>query len=379
MLTLGPISSSLFAPALPQVAHDLSTTQARAQLAVSSLLGGLALSQFVCGALSDRYGRKPVLIAFFAVFVGASIWAAASPNIEQLIAARALQGVGAAAGLITSRAIVRDLFPLEQATRIMALMSGVIAVGPALAPFLGALLIVAFGWRATLLALGACAAAVILLTLFGLPSTKLVNVQPLRPLSLLSSLGLLLRTGGFIRPAIGAAIPTGTMYAFAAITPLLLISEIGLTTTEFGLILIAQSGMYVLGASLCRMLLAYWPLRGIIGIGLGIVSLGALGLMLLLTGAPLTVLTVMGPVGLVSFGNGFFFPAFTSQAIYGAPTPPGIASSMLNFLQLSTGFLIATAASALVEPRLAAATVYPVAILAAVACGAFHLSRPEPG
>lgn len=90
---------------------------------------------------------------------------------------------------------------------------------------------------------------------------------------------------------------------------------------------------------------------------------------------PLTVVNVMVPIALISFGNGLFFPMFTSQSIYGAPTGPGMASSVLNFLQLSTGFIVTAGASLLADARLAAGTVYPLCIMVAVGLGVLHLSR----
>lgn len=375
MLTLGPVSSSLFAPALPSVVGELNTTEAKAQLAISALLGGLAIAQLLCGALSDRFGRKSVLSAFFAIFIAASFWASVAQDIDHLIAARFFQGIGASAGLITSRAIVRDLFPPERATRIYALMSGAIAVGPAIAPFAGALLVVAFGWRATLLVLGLLALLVVVLTVFGLPESNRGERQPLRFGTVITSLILLLRTGSFVGPALVAAIPTGTMYAFAAITPLLLIVEIGVSTSSFGLILMAQAAVYILATIVCRLLIGRMSVSRVALIGISLDAAGAIGLILLHFQDPLTVVNVMVPIALISFGNGLFFPMFTSQSIYGAPTGPGMASSVLNFLQLSTGFIVTAGASLLADARLAAGTVYPLCIMVAVGLGVLHLSR----
>src|SRR5690606_7406255 len=110
IVAIGPISLALFTPAMPALVAVFGTTEAMVKLTLSFYFAGFAVAQLVCGPLSDGFGRKPVTLAFMLIYLGASVFAVLAPTIELLIAARFLQGVGAAVGVSVSRALVRDLF-----------------------------------------------------------------------------------------------------------------------------------------------------------------------------------------------------------------------------------------------------------------------------
>src|SRR5690606_27992445 len=122
IVAIGPISLALFTPAMPEIAHAFGTSEGAVKLTLSLYFAGFAFAQLFCGPLSDGFGRKPVTFAFMAIYLVASLIALLAPSIEVLIAARFLQGVGAAVGVAISRAIVRDLFTHERSARIMNLI-----------------------------------------------------------------------------------------------------------------------------------------------------------------------------------------------------------------------------------------------------------------
>ena len=148
LVAIGPVSMALFTPAMPELVRAFDTTEAAVKMTLSSYFAGFALAQLVCGPLSDGYGRKPVTFGFMAIYLAATLIALVAPNIEVLIAARLLQGVGAAVGVAVSRAVVRDLFTGERSAGIMNVMGMILGLGPALAPTIGGVTLELFGWHA---------------------------------------------------------------------------------------------------------------------------------------------------------------------------------------------------------------------------------------
>ena len=134
LVAVGPVSMALFTPAMPEIVHAFGTTEAAVKMTLSLYFAGFALAQLVCGPLSDGFGRKPITVAFMAIYIVASALALFAPTIELLIAARFLQGVGAAVGVAISRAIVRDLFTNDRSARIMNLIGLILGIAVAVLP-----------------------------------------------------------------------------------------------------------------------------------------------------------------------------------------------------------------------------------------------------
>src|SRR5262249_36510007 len=144
---IGPLSVDMYLPSWPEMARLLNATPAQVQLTISVYLIGFAIGQVIYGPLSDRHGRKPVLLAATALFIFASVICTVARSIEVLIAARALQALGGAGMMVLPRAIVRDLYEGVYVAREMARMAAVMALTPVVAPLLGGVLETAFGWR----------------------------------------------------------------------------------------------------------------------------------------------------------------------------------------------------------------------------------------
>jgi DHA1 family bicyclomycin/chloramphenicol resistance-like MFS transporter len=168
----GTLAMHMFVPALPAVARELDTTPAAAQLTLTVYLIGIAAGQLIYGPLSDRFGRRPVLIASLAVFLAATLTAAFAPTIQWLIVARVVQSLGACGGLVLGRAMARDGATPEQAARQLALLVMVMTASPAIAPLLGATVATILGWRGIFGLLGAAGAGLLLLALISLPETS---------------------------------------------------------------------------------------------------------------------------------------------------------------------------------------------------------------
>ena len=149
MTAMGPISTDLYVPALPQLATEFGVTPARVQWTLSSYLMGFAVGQLAYGPLSDKYGRKPLLMLGFAAYLIGTIASAFATSIEGLTLARMLQGIGGAGPIIIARAIVRDMYEGARAGRQLSLMSTIMGIAPIASPVLGGFLAVWFGWRAS--------------------------------------------------------------------------------------------------------------------------------------------------------------------------------------------------------------------------------------
>ena len=147
LTSLGPLSTDMYLPSLPPIAAAFDSTVAKTQLTLSAFLVGFALSQIVYGPVSDRLGRRPVLVVSLVLFALASAVCAFSGRIETLIAARFLQALGAAGGVVIARTIVRDLYAANRAAQELALMGAIMGIVPLLAPGLGAVLHDLLGWR----------------------------------------------------------------------------------------------------------------------------------------------------------------------------------------------------------------------------------------
>ncbi len=148
LTALGPLSTDMYLPSLPAIAAGLNATTGQTQLTLSAFLLGFAAGQFFYGPISDRVGRKPVLLFGLGLFTLASLVCALSPNIETLIGARFLQALGASGPIVLGRAIVRDFYEGPRAGRELSRMGTIMGVVPALAPILGGIIERFFGWQA---------------------------------------------------------------------------------------------------------------------------------------------------------------------------------------------------------------------------------------
>src|SRR3954463_11093225 len=151
IVALGAISMSLYTPAMPALVDAFNTTPATVKLTLTVYFGGFAFAQLVCGPLSDAYGRRPIALGSFSIYLLGSVIAALSPTIQWLVVGRILQGIGVAAGIAISRAIVRDQFTGQRSARIMNLIGLMLAVGPAVSPTIGGVLLSTLGWHSIFL------------------------------------------------------------------------------------------------------------------------------------------------------------------------------------------------------------------------------------
>ncbi len=378
LVAVGPISMALFTPAMPEIAHAFATSEAAVKMTLSVYFAGFAFAQLVCGPLSDGLGRKPVTFGFMIIYLAGSFLALFAPSIEVLIAARFLQGVGAAVGVAISRALVRDLFVGESSARIMNMIGVMLAVGPAVAPTLGGLTLELAGWHAIFALMVLLGIGVILVVQFGLRETVARDLSRIRPRALLASYRKLVSTPYFMTSSLVIAGSVGALYTLAGILPFVVMDRVGLTPTEFGIGMLMQSGLFLCGALCMRHLMKSHSAFRLVPIGLACIGLASVALAVLLRIAEPSFLGVMGPVGVYAFGIAFVMPAMTVAAMAPFPRVAGSAASMLGFMQMGSGLVGGSVAALIGEPVLALATVVPVFGATAIVSWLIWRRLPEP-
>lgn len=377
IIVIGPLSMSLYTPAMPELVQAFGSTASTMKLTLSVYFGAFALAQLLCGPLSDAYGRRPAAIGFFALYVAGSLIAATAPSVGWLIAGRALQGIGVAAGPAIARAIVRDQFIGQPSARILNLIGTMLAVGPAVAPTLGGAILVAFGWQPIFYVMVLYGLAALGLLLLAVPET---NPQPdpaqARPGRILGNYGRLLRDAGFMRASLTIGFSVGGIYALGAILPFVLIDAVGLTPTQFGLAMICQTGAYMGGTIIAGQAMKRVDANRLIPVGLAMVMLAGAAMALLPFLLPLSFATVMGPVAVWACGMALVMPGATTAALSGSPAIAGSAAALMGCLQIGGGFAGSAAASFFPSPTLAMSVVMPGMALIALAAQFLRAKAP---
>jgi MFS transporter, DHA1 family, multidrug resistance protein len=378
IVALGSVSMALYTPAMPTLVEVLQTTPAAVKLTLSIYLFGFAFAQLVCGPLSDAFGRRPVALSFFFIYVAGSVIAVFSPSISWLLVGRALQGVGVAAGVAISRAIVRDQFTGQSSARIMNLIGLMLAVGPAVSPTIGGVLLSTLGWHSIFFVMAIYGIVVMLLMGFWYVETNSApDPTQAYPGQVLRNYAMLLMDRGFMRGSLILGFAIGAFFTLAAMLPFVLMEKLGLTPTQFGLVMLIQAGFYALGAAVTGRLLRRYEVRLLIPIGLALIAVAAIGFGICLRLLPLSVYTVMGPVVFWAFGSALVIPGATTAALAGFPKVAGAASALAGFLQIGVGLAGTALAALLFDDSLTALeTVMPsMALLALLAHFALRPKR----
>ena len=353
----GTLAMHIFVPALPQAGADLGASPAAMQSTVSLYILGLALGQLGYGPLSDRFGRRPVLMGGLVVYTAAGLAAALAPDAQALIAARLFQALGGCAGLVLGRAIVRDTAAPQDAARRLALMNLMVTVGPGLAPLVGGALAASTGWRSIFLVLCGLGVVNFLFAWKMLPETG--RPGPARPGSatLAQNYLKLIRSPAFIGYSIGGGCATTSMYAFIAAAPFIFINQLHRPEHEVGIYLaLLISGVW-LGSMLASRLIPRMAIEKVLVRANWISVIAAF----ILLGATLTghlnVFLAVGCMFFFTLGVGTAAPGALTQAISVNPHVIGSASGLYGFTQMATGAICTALVGVGNNPALAAAMI----------------------
>lgn len=366
LVSVGPIAMSLYTPAMPQIVLAFGTTEALVQMTLTLYFAGFALAQLICGPLSDGLGRRPVTIAFMSIYLLACIIAVFATSIEVLLVARFLQGVGAAVGVAISRAMVRDSFTGDKSFRIMNLMGMLLAVAPAISPTIGGLTLAISNWRVLFVLMLIMGGAAVWVAVFYQRETITPDLSRLKPLVLLASYRSLLSSPYFMLTSMVIAGSVGAIYTLATVLPFILMDVVGLSPITFGVGMVMQAGMFILGAITVQALLRRVHAYKLVPVGLIFIGAACALLLLLLGFWEPTFLKVMGPIAMYSFGVAFVMPAMITASMAPFPHIAGAASAMTGFMQMGAGLLGGALAALFTDPVVALMVIIPGMAMVAI-------------
>ena len=340
LTAITPLSTDTLLPGLPRIAQVFAAEVSRTQLVISAFLLGFAAGQLVYGPLSDRFGRRPVLLGGVGLYCAASLACAAAPSMAWLIAARGLHGIGACAGAVLVRAAVRDVHAGVRAARTLSLINTGMALAPILAPFIGSGMLAWFDWRGIFAALAGIS-AILLVASWGMLAETNVHRNPeaVRAGRLAGNFLAVLRHRAFIGYMLTLACSTGGLFAFHSGAPFILTGLFGLAPYQFGVSFALVMVGHLLGSALSGRLTVRLGIDRVLLVGLAFSLLGGASMVGLAWRGPAHVAAVVGPMAAVMFGNGMVMPNSTAGAILPFPRMAGAASALLGFLQMIAGSL----------------------------------------
>ena len=369
LTALGPLSMDMYLPSLPDIGRTLGAPVLQVQLTISSYLFGFAAGQIFYGPVSDRLGRRPVLLAALVVYALATVGCAMAQSIRALIALRFLQALGGAGAIVLARAVVRDLYSGVRAGRELSLMGAVTGVAPIIAPVIGGGLQTFFGWRATFVLLVICAFVIGATAARLLPET--LRERPKTPFSL-RGMAVLYRSvavhhGFLANLAILTASFVG-LFAWISGAPVVMQSVVyGLSPFAFGVTFAVGATGFVLGTLLAARIVIRFGLDRLIGIGTAAMACGGLLMALVVALALAHVLWFVGAMTLYLAGIGFALPSTMAGALTPFPDRAGTASSVMGLVQQSGAAITAAAVGAYLGH-----SAWPVAsVVAAMGCLSF--------
>ncbi len=370
MLMMQPLSTDLYLASLPSLASVFDVPVSTVQLTLTLFVIGFGSAQLIVGPLSDRFGRRPVVLTGLGLYVAASALCGLAQSIDLLIAARFLQALGCCAAVMVARAIVRDAYAPEHSARVIARASTWISLAPIIGPILGSYLQVTFGWRSTFVALGTFSACVMAACILRLPETnEHKNPQATNLRGLVENYKLVLGSREFWLYVMPGALSYGGIFLFISGSSFVLIKVLGVPTQWFGFCFGAGVSGYMSGTLVCRRLLK--TISGEQALRIGTTVSMAAGLYFLI--ATLLGLWHWAMVVFAMFfamvAHGINFPVTQSGAVSPFPKQAGTAAGLMGAIFMAFAFVIGSIVGATHN-----GTLYPLAIFSAVLGGLNFLS-----
>jgi len=337
MTAIGPATLNILVPALPGLITRLNTDTGTVQLTLSLYLLSLAAAQLLLGPLSDRFGRRPVVLAGLALSVLASLAAIAANSIGALIGARVVQAIGASTGIVIGRAIIRDLYERDRAAAMIGLVTTAMVIAPMVSPLIGGILDTAFGWEAIFLFIALFSAAVWLWAVAVLPETRPASVAH-TPVRLWQEWRALLGSAKFHGYVLCGALGSAPFFTYLGGGPHVVVTMMGRSSAEYGLWFAATSLGYMAGNFTASRLSQRF----------GVDAMIMAGIVFELVGACLTTVLVASfweagpaiiflPQLVIAYGNGLLLPNSIAGAVSVRPQAAGAAAGMTGFAQMATG------------------------------------------
>jgi len=334
----GPVAMNIYLPALPAVQAHFGKTVAEMNTTVSAALVAFAAGILLYGPVSDRFGRRPVILVGLGIFAVGNVLCLLAPTLEALLAGRIVQALGTSAGIVVARAMLGDLYSREKMARMLALLTMIMVVGPTTSPLVGGFITETFGWQAVFAFLLIANAAIVLAAWRFLPETRSLADRSARAAELAGAWLSMLRNGAFLGFTVQAGVIYATFLTFISLAPYVMV-RLGNSATEYGLWYLLVATGYFSGN--------WYVARHATRVGLQklIVSGTTLQLVCAIAGAGLVLsglwhpAAIFLPMGVLGFAQGLALPNITASAVALAPRTAGAASSMLGFTQQIIGAL----------------------------------------
>ena len=338
MTGVAPISLYMLVPALPVLATTFGRDISVAQMTVSLYMVGIACSQIIMGPLSDKFGRRPVLLGGIGLMVAASAACIFAETLPQLIAARFLQALGGASGMVVSRAIIRDLYSRDRISSMISLVIAVMMIAQMLSPLTGGLLETAFGWRAIFYLITAASLAITIMIALALPETRGDRIAGS---SFRGDIGSLVRSRAFIGYVLCQVLASQIIFAFAGGGPYIVVTQMGRSSAEYGAWFATTGFAYLVGNLFCVRFAPRHSLEKLIWFGLALQLGGSLlNLIWSLSGINQAPSVLFGTQMIVMVANAFVMSNSVAGAISVRPEAAGTASGAMGFLQMGIGALV---------------------------------------
>jgi MFS transporter, DHA1 family, multidrug resistance protein len=370
------LSTDLYTPSLPHLQGVFGTDAERVQLTMSLNLLGFAVAQLFLGPLSDRIGRRPVLLGGMLGFALASLGCALAGSIDVLILARVLQGMTACAEAVVGYAVIRELYDEAGAVRVLGAYGMAIALAPAIGPVIGGNMHVLFGWRSNFYLLTGLILLVAFLIWRNLPETlRQPDPGAVRPARILRGYIALLSDGTFMAYALVSGLVIAALFAMVTAFPFLFIERMGVRTDDYGYYYAAIVLAYFFGSLLVNRIAGHLSSDRILAIGLWLCAAGGLALLLLVAAALETPVGVTASQCLFAFGLGLVLATAPIRAFDVSRLGHGYSSAVIGAVEMGLG-----GAGAFLVGALHDGTAWPVALVIAgaalVAAGYYLAARP---
>lgn len=335
------MSTDMYTPSLPDLADWFDTSATRVKLTISLNMLAFGIAQLFHGPLSDRYGRKPVLIVSSVFVFVLSLACAFAQSIDQLIVARILLGLAAAAEAVIGLAIIKDLYDEKQQVKALALLGMVIAVAPAVAPILGGYLHVAFGWQSNFYVISFMALVSMMAIIGYLPESCVPDPQALNAGKLMQGYGGLLKNSDYMIHCAILGVALGLIFVFVTGAPFVFIDTLGVAANQFGYYQASIVVAFFLGSLLASRLADSWKAISLLRMSVALVLTGATVLCLVVFSSSTTALSLTGAYMIITFGMGPLFAVAPSRALRSIEGQAGTASALLSGIEQTTAGMAA--------------------------------------
>ena len=342
LIALPALGTDLFVPSLPILARGLQVEVAAAQLTLTAYFFGLAAGQLLWGPLSDRFGRKPVLLSALALMLASTLAAAFMTSVAAVGTARLIQGLAMSSGAVIVRSIVRDLHSHERAARLLATITIVFSIVPIAAPLAGALLVGGGSWQAVFWCLAAAAALLLAWTGFGLAETAPAKRRSIHPANLARTFGSILRERRFVAPFLLILCSHIGILAWVSNSSFTLVSGLGVTVGAYSLMFAAVMCGQISGAWSSRRLVPRLGIARLLRSGAAIMLAGGASAAALAWLGVAHWLAVVVPFFVFLFGTVLIVPNAIASALSPFPATAGSASSLIGAIGFTAGAIVSS-------------------------------------